>query len=190
MPLYKNEALANLRQGSPLKIMEYKEFHELAERIADKRVKVIFSLLYFTGARPAELVYLKARDIYQKGPKIWIYYTTTLKRGVPRRFPILARFAEARAIMRYRERILDGEALLFPELARVKQPKDYIGYRLNKAGVNFPPYYFRHNRFTIMASKGATIELLKNLKGARRISSVEYYLHATEAQVESATKFN
>lgn len=51
-----------------------------------------------------------------------------------------------------------------------------------------PPYIFRHNRLTQLAEAGASLWELKEFKGAKRLESVEPYIHITGAGMQKIAK--
>jgi site-specific recombinase XerD len=52
------------------------------------------------------------------------------------------------------------------------------------------PYYLRHNRFSKMSLKGASVQDIKNMKGAKSIASAEYYIHMNTKKAKQLARMN
>lgn len=72
-----------------------------------------------------------------------------------------------------------------------EKENEYISSRMwywaNKF-FEIPPYFLRHNRYTVMRLNGATFEEIKTFKGAKTMASVEVYVHPDEETLRSISK--
>lgn len=57
-----------------------------------------------------------------------------------------------------------------------------------KKWTGLPSYFFRHNRFSIMYSKGATDSQVQLFKGAKSPASVQMYKHMSKKMAKDITK--
>jgi len=146
--------------------------------------KAWISILWITGARPAEALLLKPGDI-TINPTQTLIKLHTLKHKDMHHF-----------IPHHRNLCLNidqDNVFINPISSLLKKKKDpdtrlfdfsiKTGYNIiNKAarnalGKSVCPYNFRHSRMTLLAESGASIELLKRFKGAFTDGSVRPYLH-------------
>lgn len=72
--------------------------------------------------------------------------------------------------------------------------KEYFrtGNKLNtyiKLWTGLPAYFFRHNRFSLMYSKGASDSQVQLFKGAKSPASVQMYKHMSSQMAKEITKF-
>lgn len=169
--------------------------------------QVLILILYFTGARPAEILKLTTNDI-SKNKSYVIIQMQGIKRGLPR--PIFLRYKNPLVKMIYNySKSLPPNAWLFhhywSKYSRSIMYKTKDGLKQspvreeisNKLRYYFkkwfnglleeaiPPYYLRHNAFSDFALKGASDDEIMQLKGARRIQSVQLYKHLS---IRSAKK--
>ncbi|MEM4262019.1 MAG: hypothetical protein QXI10_03575 [Candidatus Diapherotrites archaeon] len=177
--------------------MTSEEFKEKLEKIHYNQkqktiqAKLISILLYYTGLRPTEILRITGGQITkgESGIKIPI---TSAKKGqagivllpkneytlqlyehsnkIPPEMPIFYYFAKNQENkVKWKKKITNEE-----------KTKTYIRnqnlhyFCMKWFGV--PPYFFRHNRLSRAAEKGATLEELREMKLAKKIESVLPYL--------------
>lgn len=154
------------------------------EKCKTKQQKGLLLCLFLTGARPSELIGLKGEDVWRERDKIFVRLKTK-KGGRMRIFPLPLRNKYAKMFWDYVNNLLPVQKLFwkFKTDAYVRQ---FI-YKITDN--QYTPYFFRHNRFTLMSLKGASPELIKYLKGATTLKSVEPYLHVSKSELSKATRF-
>ena len=69
--------------------------------------------------------------------------------------------------------------------------KIYSNYALKarmwvKKWCGVPAYYFRHNRFSYMAQKGARVDEMRYVKGG---GSLDYYTHLSTESAKKVSKY-
>lgn len=162
--------------------------------------------LYYTGARPNEVLSLYGEDISKEGAYIKIRLPAS-KRGLPRIFFIPYKLELAKELYIYSRGIFP-KMLLFRNfrnnyirnsVTKKGVPKQYtstadkLRYYFSKwfdsvieGGIN--PYYLRHNRFSSLSEAGVPLETLRQLKGAKSINSVYPYLHLSSFGSKGAAR--
>jgi integrase len=168
--------------------------------------RALLILLYYTGARPCELLDVRADDV-TKDKSYVIIQVRGAKRGLPR--PIHLRFSNKLVREAYNyARALPAGMFLFHkyrggyerhhktkkgEIRVYIERSDRMRYHVRKwfDGVikgSIPPYYLRHNRFSKLSMKGITIEDIRFLKGSKTLESVTPYLHLSSATAKKIAR--
>lgn len=169
---------------------------------------------YLTGARPNEVLDLISQDI-QRDNQFYTIQMKGSKGGLPRKIHISVKNELARKLYAYAvtqfptayifyhfrsNSIRSGTTASLKNGKKRIYTKDYadvannLKYHFKKwFGVLFkdgiPPYFLRHNRFSKLAEKGATLEDIRQIKGARTVQSVTPYTHlSTERSKEIGKK--
>jgi len=148
--------------------------------------KICLILLYYTGARPSELLDLRIKnfgfDRLCDSNKNLIDCVTvvlpTKKSGISRKIfiPIIN---ENRDVLEHLTKFLQNynnltEMRLFPQRWSTVHS---IKYAVKRATNNeLAPYFFRHNRLSLLADDGANLYQLMHFKGAKTPNSVLPYL--------------
>jgi integrase len=171
-------------------------------------------IIYYTGARPAEILKLNRESFKIEGRELSIDIQT-LKRGSPRKNLIPMRHALVKQLWQYVSS-LPPYTPIFDKLcaSRLLPSKKKDGtLSADKNGLQkfhtdttykvynhfkhvfdgtelegIPPYYLRHSRFTAMSEKGASIQDIKYWKGAKSIDSVNPYMHRSLAQAKKTSR--
>jgi len=186
------------------------------------QARVLLSLAFWTGLRPAELIELKPTNIdrerggvvikatAKKGGvsgKVWLpinqntqYIYDYCKNIHPEMylFPYFYKSKPAKnkvhwtVKQRWLEKQPDGTTKQIEKT--IKKEKVYFRYtnNLDKLALKwfgFPFYYFRHNRFSEMSLKGATLEDIRQAKLAKTINSAFPYVKFGTAQAKRRSKF-
>lgn len=196
---------------------------KLPRKCTIDQAKALLIILYYTGARPSELVDICGKHInrvlYER-QRVYEVTLETLKGGIKRTIPIpitpettflyeyaKKQYPEAYIFYAFRkllkntvhwslnkEMIVKENGVITRELITDAKQKDYI--RKGKS-VNFyitlwtgrPAYFFRHNRFSIMADKGASDNEIQFVKGSRSPKSVQPYKHLSTKTKKKLAKF-
>jgi integrase len=163
--------------------------------------------LYVTGARPNEVLNLKAGDI-QKENNYIIFELKGSKGGNSRRvYFSIKKYPFLLELLKYSKSLMIGINLFYhfrqPYLrtyklknGEVKQRLEYgatLRYHFNKwfsfmGGL--PPYYLRHNRFSAMARAGATEWQIKHVKGSKTTESIQNYIHVSKDSAKKAARYS
>jgi site-specific recombinase XerD len=170
-----------------------------------KEGRALLICLYYTGARPIEVLQLRAENVYKEGSYIKVDLPTA-KRGVPRTISLASRLKLVRELYDFAQRNFRGKLLFYNYRCKNKktylvreQLKEYIDvsgklrYYVMKwfKGIrkgSITPYFLRHNRFSQLANAGLTPQDIQFLKGSKRTDSVQPYLHLSRKKSEELAK--
>jgi site-specific recombinase XerD len=194
------------------------QFKEWLDGIAQKKrprdcsvaqARAIFILLFFTGRRAAELVDLYPENILKQVDEkdnVWCYKLDikTLKKGkqevitlptnhyIREVYDFMKRYPPGMACFHAFRKPNKNKYILKP---KSPNPEIKTYDRRGKLLWNYciewtgrPPYWFRHYRFSSMASHGASSEIIQKFKGAKDIRSVEPYLHLSKKLAKETMK--
>jgi len=154
-----------------------------------KQGRAFLIALYYTGARPVELLQLKPSNFEKKKNFITIQIPTA-KRGVPRVISIPIARKHATELWNYVNTLFEDIYIFYDMTShRIRKHKtqkgdikqytiitDRVYYYINKwLGVN--PYFLRHSRMSALSQNGADLNELRQFKGAKSFDSVYPYLH-------------
>jgi site-specific recombinase XerD len=165
--------------------------------------RAMLIIMYYTGARPNEIIQLRGEDIGKKGQHITVKLKGS-KRGLPRTIYLPYKRELVKEFYNYAMGCMPDMFLFWFYQNR------YIRYRKNKKGEikeyeeitgrirhyvrqwfkgvfedPIPPYFLRHNRFSKLMENGATIEEIRLLKGSRTYNSVMPYIHMSSKKARS-----
>lgn len=211
MPVIKDSAYKRFFKQGLIQPVEKAEFESYLAKVKhpryQKQARVLFILIYYTGKRPAEIIELQAGNIEKDRTHVKILFPT--KKGGRANlmyYPLNEHFKE----------VLDYSQSLFPNTfigygfkasphstKTIVKWKDKQGlphskryYRSNrqlwywfKKWFGITPYFFRHNRFSDMAKRGASLQEIAHAKGAADVSSVQPYLHLSKLQAKKMVKY-
>jgi len=182
--------MPNYSQSDIKFIIGTDEFTSMYNNAEGRQDRAWLTVLWFTGARPSEILELRKKDIIIN-PESIQFVLSTKKLGfrksdgfIIEKRTLVLKISEknryVKNLCRYLEPFKDGE-LIFSFSRRHGLN---IIYRISMRAFGFKlcPYNFRHSRLTLLAEKGATIEELKRFKGARGDKSVTNYLHARKVE--------
>lgn len=189
--------------GGFIRLIEPSHLKQALENVNNNYVqegRALLILLYLTGARPAEILNVRSKDIKKEGRHVKIFLQT-LKRGLARTVFIPIKNEFIGEVLEFAEKY-PNDMLIFFNYRSVRSRKvlvkskkhpegkfipyttitDKLNYHVKKwfTGVidgSIPPYYLRHNRFSQLAMKDVRLEDLKYLKGAKTVASLEPYTH-------------
>ena len=204
----KNRLYRKLLDENVLEIITEDQIRVVLDGIEyrDKEMaRCLVILAYYTGARPNELLMLRAKDIQKDGRYLLVKMVGS-KGGVPRPIwlkmndltievlnfknklmPELFIFHSFRGKYKRYRKLKDGS------LKEVTETHQKVTYWFKKWFENLdigtiPPYYLRHNRFTKMANKGASDREIKQIKGSRSDASIAYYIHGSRDTGKKAAR--
>lgn len=161
--------------------------------------RALLIALYYTGARPNEILRLYGRDIKKEGSYIVIQIPAS-KHGLPRPVYLQAKLNKAQELYKFAMGVYP-DLYIFPNFQSkytrqvgLKQKLElannlrYYFKKWFKGIFEVPPYYLRHNRFSNLIAKGATQEEIRFLKGGKSLASVTPYLHLSIASSKKLAK--
>lgn len=198
----KNPAYRQFLDKGLIDFVGEEEVKKMLSNIKHRHLKQARSLvicLYYTGARPNEVLRIKGKDVTKERGYI-IVQTPASKNGLPR--PIYLPFKKemVKEFYKYVCGCFNDQYIFFNFMNRYKRrrmnKKGEIKERIeNSARVYYwvnkwsdgklTPYFLRHNRFSKLSSSGITMEQIRMLKGSKTYESVTPYLHLSS---ESAKK--
>lgn len=161
--------------------------------------RVILSICWFSGARPAEIMELKRSNVDwgldQSGKEYFSMRIPTKKLGAEHEFLVRDRILKSPRPMgmpanRYIETIIRWSKRLLPDeyLMQRGRTTRWLCKTMHtitmRVGVPYSPYHFRHSVFTHLAKNGMGLTALMYWKGAKSVSSVSQYLHAVPQMVD------
>lgn len=183
-----NGVISMLGENDILKALE--NITETTKHAKEGRALLI--TLYYTGARPNEVLNLKGKDFKRTGNYLIVSMPSS-KGGVAR--PIYLSLSKPMV-----KELHNYIVTLMPEILVFFQFRNkYTRLKTNRKGntvistsitdklryyfkrwfpeTEIPPYYLRHNRFSKLSEKGLTPTEIMQIKGAKSIESVRPYLH-------------
>lgn len=166
------------------------------KNINEARALVI--VLYYTGARPAEVLELSGKDITKENNYVKVALKG-VKHGLPRTVYIPLARKYITELYKYAVSTFPDQYLFFNfrgsysrEYTSAKgkintniETTDKLRYHFKKWFANvvkggLTPYFLRHNRFSKLAMSGASDTDIQMIKGARSIESVQPYKHLSK----------
>lgn len=166
--------------------------------IKGKHIKEARSLLislYYTGARPNEVLRIRAKEVTRDGAHICVLVPGS-KNGLPRTIRLSYSKPLVKELYGYACSLFPDMFLFFNykgnyirkvlkrngEIKERVEISNKLLYHFKRwfAGIidnSIPTYYLRHNRFSKMSEKGATDQDLRHTKGCRSFESIAYYKH-------------
>jgi site-specific recombinase XerD len=207
----KNKRYRKFLDEGIIQTLKQEQVIQILQNIKSRNIlqaRALFLILYFTGARPNEVLRLQAKDITLEKPHLLIKLQGS-KKGLPRTVYLPYSNALVQDIYKYSNSTF-SEVLLFHNyisqyIRTVKTKKGIIQrkelstklyYYIQKwtRGVleeELTPYFLRHNRFSKLSENGITMEQLRMMKGSRTLDSVTPYLHlSTEISKKISKKIN
>jgi len=175
-----------------------------------KEARAIIICLYFTGARPCEVLSLKSKDFRKDKSLLEITFKVTKKHGLPRTLYFKLSNPLIMELYKYAHSLFDETFIFYNFVSR------YVRTHKNKKGQikiyyensdklryhfkkwfstldleSYTPYFLRHNRFSKLAKNGVTMEELRLTKGSRTLNSITPYLHmSTDISKKLSKKFD
>jgi len=167
---------------------EFKRLFNTATTYVDKSVVTV---CWITGARPAEIMELRKRDV-KIGESIIEFHLKTMKLGNKGKFIVRSRTlrirtdtnkTHIRVLGKHLKRLKDDDTKLFRMSRKTfNNIIERLGY--DALNVKICPYNFRHSRMTLLAEMGKGRGELMRFKGARSERSVYAYDHARKVDYD------
>lgn len=172
----------------------------------DMAMSLIFCL-YLTGARPIEILNLKAKDVSKDGSHYKIQVAGA-KNGLPRPIFLKSSNKYARHVYEYSRQLLPdmwlhhsfrgkyvrsvinkkGVVKTYAELSRPVR-SNFAKWFKNVLGEQpIVPYHLRHNRFSKLSEAGASLEDMRITKGAKTLQSITPYIHMSAERGKKMAK--
>jgi site-specific recombinase XerD len=211
MPKITNEQYAKFRNKGEIQLLTLEELEQALNNVNGilgrhiKEGRALLICLYYTGARPIEVLQLKAMNIYKEGSYIKIEIPTA-KKGVPRIISLPSRFKYVKELYVYAQSNFRERLLFYNYISNYKKNIDTrkginvyedktakLYHHVKKwfKGVrkgSLSPYFLRHNRFSSLANAGVSPQDIQFLKGGRTQQSVQPYLHLSRKKSEDLAK--
>lgn len=193
--------------------IQYRNKHKTSQ------AKGLLALLYWSGARPAEIMQMTPRDFNKEG-RFFKLNLTTLKRGharvllIPKNeeleefyayakkgipnHPIFYKFAKKtlnKVSWTNRKKYFKQTPMGLEEDSQLQKKSNLYdrissnAYYLCQKWMGFPPYFLRHNRFTRVSEAGGSLETIKDLKGAKDLRSAAAYVRYSRKKQIANAKF-
>lgn len=168
--------------------------------------RALLLTLYYTGARPNEVLRLRSKDVYRKdayvaismpGSKgglsriIYLQYAQPLVREIYHYAKSL--FADMYMFHSFRNIYVRKVRKKNGEIVERKEISGKLNYFIKKCfqGViegSIPPYFLRHNRFSKLAMNDASDREIQLLKGCRGSGSIGYYTHLSSKSAKKVAR--
>lgn len=165
-------------------------------------------VLYYTGARPNEVLNLRAKDITLEGSSYVCVSLKGSKGGLPRKIRIQYKRPLAKSLYRYAQKLIPEQYLYW--YFRSEQIKTHRGKNGTKTYIvtttrlyyhirkwlkpvlpdGIPPYFLRHSRFSGISERGGSMEDIMHMKGSKTMSSVRPYLHMSKDRSKKLARIN
>lgn len=168
--------------------------------------RALILMLYFTGARPNEVLRLKGKNCGTNGTYMTVLLPAS-KGGLPRTMYLNMKKPMVKELHEYCSRIYDEMFLFYNFMSK------YIRRRVTKRGKEkvfveiadslrywfkkwfdgvleeaIPPYYLRHNRFSKLIEAGVSLEDARMLKGSKTFQSITPYIHMSGKAARNIAK--
>lgn len=207
MPAIKDSAYKQFLDTGLISLVDKDVFAEALAKVKHKhqqQARCLLILLFYSGARPSEILELRGGSVKREGRYVKILFPTK-KRGRYRTLFLLNK-GHIKEILKY-------SAPLFPEqylfwvfrsknektvryrtLRRGNVTRNYVEttkrlYYWVKKWIGITPYFLRHNRFSGMAAAGASDFEIMFAKGATDFRSVAPYRHMSQRQAKKTAKY-
>jgi len=207
MPKITNPEYRNFLDKGMIEILRLPELKTALNNVSGINGKHIIEgrafiiALYYTGARPCELLNLRAKAFKRKDT----YVTAEIqaaKRGLNRTIYLPYRFAAVKELYAYAVRCFPNMYLFHHyrsdrlrrlrtrngELKEYRVISDNVYYHVKKWFGTIPSF-LRHNRFSALSEAGLTREEIRQTKGAKTTASVDPYLHLSGRTAKKIARF-
>lgn len=178
--------------------------------------KKLILVLFMTGARPKEALLLKASNFTKDGRYLKIR-VPGVKKGVTRTIFLPLKDEKVLELWEWTQKHYPELLLFWPFISDKKRKN--IKAKLRDGTIktytseyhdttnklyywfkqwfsvldpinSYSPYFLRHNHFSRLSEKGASMQDIMMLKGARSMESVRPYLHMSSKQAKKIAKMN
>ena len=208
MAKIKNEKYLKFIKEGYIELVTIDQIKQACERmkpIRKQQSKSLLITMFWTGARPTEILRLRGKDITRKNNYLVINMTGA-KHGLPRPIKLPLKLYGVRTLYDYSKTIFDDVYLFWyyrnsykrtrinkkGNVVEYKQDSDKLRYHFNKwfQDMETPinPYYLRHNRFSDLIMRGASFQEIKIMKGSRSMDSVTPYIHMSQQIMDKISR--
>ena len=196
----------------------YRQFldHSIIDTISEDQIKIALNnvtgkhtregralliTLYYTGARPNEVLNLKGKDVSKQESYI-VFKMPGSKGGKTRPIYIPYRRELIRTVYNYSMGVFPDMYLFYNFRSKYTRYKN--GVESNEVSNNLryyfkkwftgviegsiPPYFLRHNRFSNMAERGVSMEEILFYKGGLSMACVNKYVHLSTKTAKNIAK--
>jgi integrase len=166
------------------------EYESIREQLAgdecNRDIRDIFTVLYETGLRLAELLRIEPNDINFAKGKFGVLLIKLSKNGKPRVIPLTEAVS---VVLRKRLADSDGELLFSFSKGEIyvkwKTMKDSLkGLERLTENREFVPHILRHSCITNLAIQGVPLAHIQQWAGHTTIATTARYTHLTDSQLE------
>lgn len=196
----KNKAYRSFLDDGIIDIIDLNEIKQALEKITGKykqEGRCFLVALYYTGARPNEVLQLKGKDVEKETSYIKVRLPAS-KKGLPRTLFFPYRFTLIKELYNYASALYPEQFLFYHYQTHYKRktPKGSrieitgkVGYYIKKwFKGKITPYFLRHNRFSQLSEAGLPPQELRMMKGSRTLESVHYYVHLSTRSAKKIAK--
>lgn len=171
-----------------------------------REAQALLIALYYTGARPNEILRMVGKDVQKKGRHIMLHVKGS-KKGLPRVIYLPWKKELVKILYGY-------AASVFPDMFLFYHYRNkYTRTTINKKGEiksrdeisnkllyhmkiwfdgvvegSIPTYFLRHNRFSSLSMKGVDMQQIRMIKGSKTYDSIMPYLHMSSKAAEEVSK--
>ena len=168
--------------------------------------KALLSLLYYTGARPNELLRMVVPCIEHSHRRVIIRVPQS-KGGLARKIYLDDKKKYVNTILKYHDSLPDGMHMFYHYAncykrkiitkkgisKERKEISNKLRYYIKKwfddvFEESITTYYLRHNRFSKMAESGADLSDIRLVKGSKTENSIFPYLHMSAKKANQIAK--
>lgn len=205
----KNPYYRKFLDGGFIDILTDAQIQSVLDKVHWRRreARAMLIMMYYSGARPAEVLRLRARDIYKEKNTVFVRMPA-VKRGKQRTLAFPHKYPMVKELWDYIKH-LPPDMLLYGNFVNQYERKittkkgetkthmevsDKLRYHFKKwfNGIfgdgSITPYYLRHNRFSKFAASGASPQEMKTWKGCKSIESIDPYIHMSTYQAKKLSK--
>jgi integrase len=199
VPEIKNKAYLKFLNTGLIDVLGKKDFEELLEEIEYKyyrQARALMIFLYYSGRRPSEILELTSGAF--KKERRYLKVTISTKKGGSGGIMFLSMNDHIKELWNYVRDMPPNMFVFWDFRARSKKRTGYVdtSYKVRywvkkwskKIGRELVPYFFRHNRLSELAMKGASPEELMFWKGAKTLDSVAPYLHVSPRKAKKLAR--
>ncbi len=188
MPKYSNNLMLDFKRG---KIDVVYNIDSYLEKAKNYKEKLLLLILFLTGARTKEILNLKSSDVYKDSRRQeLVIRIITLKRKDKTYRTLPFSMKGKGKISEYARKVYDLIQYNYLEGQKLFGGYDVfkVRYIVKKlTNDKFIPYFFRHNRHTIVYDLTGDLNLVKYWKGSVDTRSAEVYINMTPSKLRSVS---
>lgn len=168
--------------------------------------RALIIAMYYTGARPNEVLKIHSKEINREGNFITIKVKGS-KKGLPRTLYFGKKLRHITELYNYakslppnmylfwyfRNKYIRTIKLKSGQFKQLEETTDKIRYYFKKwfqdireGGIT--PYFLRHNRISQLSEAGLIMQDLRMIKGSRSYESINYYIHLSTSSAKKAAR--